>query len=68
MIIIFALNYKYYTYVATDCWVKHLWKFVHDNTIGIIDEVNVGVLLRKHDSMLRDFFGTMMNKLIAKGK
>lgn len=53
---IFKLDYEIYGYLATDCWVKHMWEFVDENAIEIDDVVAEGTMLRGNDSMLTGKF------------
>ena len=39
---IFHHNDYNYKHKATDCWVKHLWKFFQDESIEIADDVKGG--------------------------
>ena len=66
---IFNKNYYSYKHIATDCWVKHLWKFVQDECIDIYDEVEGGGLLREKDSMLSSNFANAERmEVITKGE
>ena len=44
---IFTLNYDKYSPIATNCWIKHVWNFVHDNNITIQEKVTDNVKLRR---------------------
>ena len=52
---IFDLNYDLYNHMLTDCWIKHIWKFAHQNKIIIEDEITKDMpLLRENDVYLME--------------
>ena len=65
---IFKLDYETLRHLGTDCWIKHLWKFAHENSIKVGDVVKGRELIREIDSMLSDKFTiTVRLKIIDKG-
>ena len=55
---IFSHDFDMYGHLATNCWVKHLWKFVWAHSIEINDKVGEEDILRERDTMLTDKFAT----------
>ena len=53
---VFQLDYTQYDHLATDCWIKHLWKVVQDKSIAIEDDIKGEKLPRERDMMLSSKF------------
>ena len=53
---LFSLDYKLYEDIATDCWVKYLWKFMSAYGIEVDEDTFGGGILREQDSLLGERF------------
>ena len=53
---LFSKNYDVYGHVATDCWTKHLWRFLFEHDIEVDEDTLGGAALRDGEKMLGDVF------------
>ena len=54
---IFALDYDKFGFLATDSWIKQLWKFCHDHQIKIVDNhTPYPNIQRENDVYLTEIF------------
>ena len=53
---LFSEKYDVYGHMVTDCWVKHLWKFLFEYDIEVDEDTMVVEALRDGDMMLGDIF------------
>ena len=50
---LFTTPYDEFSPMATDCWIKHAWKFAHNHEIEISESVTSNLILRRrHDSYI----------------
>ena len=50
---LFTLSYEDYHALATDCWIKHAWKFAYQHDLMLTESVTSNVVLRRsHDSFI----------------
>ena len=55
---LFTKDYDLYSHLCEDSWIKHLWKFMHENGVQIEDDIEDFSLVREGDSTLTDQFAT----------
>ena len=54
---LFTLDFNLYKPLLTDCWIKHIWKYAHDNSITIKENITTKPYLRReHDLFLMEIF------------
>ena len=53
---LFSEKYDVYGHMVTDCWVKHLWRFLFEHDIEVDEDTMGGEALRDGDMMLGDIF------------
>ena len=59
-----AIDFKIGSEYTTDCWYKHMWKFVDAHPIEIIEDFHGVPLLREGDSYLMTAFITAGYRVI----
>ena len=52
----FTSDYQSYQHLATDCWLKHTWKFCDDYSITLKESAPILPLRRQHDQHLTSAF------------
>ena len=48
---IFTLDYNDYHHLATDCWIKQVWKFSSSHDISIFETVTDDIILRRRNDV-----------------
>ena len=69
---LFQLDYNTYEFLLTDCWIKHIWKFIQCNNILLIDRyTSFPTPQRENDLFLMEVFvneGFPRHKLVKINK
>ena len=66
---LFSEKYDVYGHMVTDCWVKHLWRFLFEHNIEVYEDTIYGEALRDGDMILGDIFAqACYQKTIIKGE
>ena len=48
---LFSLDYPTYSPILTDCWIKHVWEYAHENNITILEETTSNIELQRENDL-----------------
>ena len=66
---LFPKNYDVHRHVATDCWIKQLWRFLFEHDIEVDEDILGGEALRYGYKMLGKIFDQAYDQeIITKGE
>ena len=59
---LFSHDFQRYHHLCTNCWMKHIWSFMCNNSIEIDDDIEDFHLLRENDCLLTEKLANAVNE------